>query len=104
MLFKPFIFSFIGKVSLTLDSGEVLVVDEVIVAIGLNPDVELAKTAKLEIDPNLGGIMVNSELEARTDVWAAGDVASFYDTTLGRRREEHHDHAVVSGRLAGANM
>ena len=27
----------------------------------------------------------------------AGDVASFYDISLGRRREEHHDHAAVSG-------
>jgi len=23
---------------------------------------------------------------------------------LGRRRVEHHDHAVISGRLAGENM
>jgi hypothetical protein len=28
----------------------------------------------------------------------------FYDVKLGRRRVEHHDHAVVSGRLAGENM
>lgn len=34
----------------------------------------------------------------------AGDVACFYDATLGRRRVEHHDHAVASGRLAGHNM
>lgn len=34
----------------------------------------------------------------------AGDAACFYDTNLGRRRVEHHDHAVVSGRLAGENM
>lgn len=34
----------------------------------------------------------------------AGDAASFYDITLGRRRVEHHDHAIVSGRLAGENM
>lgn len=34
----------------------------------------------------------------------AGDCACFYDTKLGRRRVEHHDHAVVSGRLAGENM
>jgi hypothetical protein len=26
------------------------------------------------------------------------------DVKLGRRRVEHHDHAVVSGRLAGENM
>lgn len=37
-------------------------------------------------------------------MYAAGDVACFYDVTLGRRRVEHHDHAVVSGRLAGENM
>eukprot|EP00731_Ephydatia_muelleri_P030546 Em0022g60a len=37
-------------------------------------------------------------------VWAAGDVACFYDPQLGRRRVEHHDHAFVSGGLAGRNM
>jgi programmed cell death 8 (apoptosis-inducing factor) len=45
-----------------------------------------------------------ARVQARSGIWAAGDVASFYDVTLGRRREEHHDHAVVSGRLAGGNM
>jgi programmed cell death 8 (apoptosis-inducing factor) len=34
----------------------------------------------------------------------AGDCCSFYDIKLGRRRVEHHDHATVSGRLAGENM
>lgn len=34
----------------------------------------------------------------------AGDCTCFYDVKLGRRRVEHHDHAVVSGRLAGENM
>jgi len=34
----------------------------------------------------------------------AGDAACFYDQKFGRRRVEHHDHAVVSGRLAGENM
>ena len=40
---------------------------------------------------------VNAELEARTNLYAAGDAACFYDVSLGRRRVEHHDHAVVSG-------
>jgi len=31
-------------------------------------------------------------------------VSSFYDPQLGRRRVEHHDHANVTGRLAGENM
>jgi apoptosis-inducing factor 1 len=34
----------------------------------------------------------------------AGDVTSYYDVSLGRRRVEHHDHAVVSGQVAGDNM
>ena len=34
----------------------------------------------------------------------AGDVSCFFDPKLGRRRVEHHDHANVSGRLAGENM
>lgn len=34
----------------------------------------------------------------------AGDAACFYDPKFGRRRIEHHDHAVVTGRLAGENM
>ena len=86
------------------DDEDVLVADYVVVAVGVTPNVELARTAKLELDDVRGGIVVNAELMARTDVWAAGDVCSFHDITLGRRREEHHEHAVVSGRLAGANM
>lgn len=31
-------------------------------------------------------------------------MCSFYDPYLGRRRVEHHDHANVTGRLAGENM
>ena len=48
--------------------------------------------------------MVNAELEARSNLFVAGDAACFYDPFLGRRRVEHHDHAVVSGKLAGRNM
>ena len=40
----------------------------------------------------------------RSNIWVAGDAACFDDPQLGRRRVEHHDHAVVSGRLAGENM
>ena len=34
-------------------------------------------------------------MEARENLYVAGDAASFYDIALGRRRVEHHDHAVV---------
>lgn len=93
-----------NKVKLTLENGEETLADHVIVCVGLRPNVELAQSAGLEIDDTEGGFRVNSELEARSDIWVAGDAACFYDINLGRRRVEHHDHAVVSGRLAGENM
>lgn len=43
--------------------------DHVIVAVGLDPNVELASAAGLEVDPVLGGYHVNSELEAKSNIW-----------------------------------
>ncbi|XP_033095726.1 apoptosis-inducing factor 1, mitochondrial-like [Anneissia japonica] len=92
------------QVVLKLSNGQKVSTDHVVVAVGLEPNVDLSKSAGLEIDDVHGGYRVNAELEARSNVWAAGDAACFYDIKLGRRRVEHHDHAVVSGRLAGENM
>uniref|UniRef100_A0A8B9HKS6 Apoptosis-inducing factor 1, mitochondrial n=1 Tax=Astyanax mexicanus TaxID=7994 RepID=A0A8B9HKS6_ASTMX len=93
-----------GKVEIKLKDGRVVKTDHVVAAVGLEPSVELAKSAGLEIDSDFGGFRVNAELQARSNIWVAGDAACFYDIKLGRRRVEHHDHAVVSGRLAGENM
>ncbi|EIE85142.1 hypothetical protein G6F46_003072 [Rhizopus delemar] len=93
-----------GKTTLELENGDSLSVDHVVVAIGIEPRVDLAKQAGLEIDEKRSGVVVNAELEARRDVYAAGDMVSFHDVQLGRRRIEHHDHAVLSGRHAGENM
>ncbi|KAI8069548.1 apoptosis-inducing factor, mitochondrion-associated, C-term-domain-containing protein [Gongronella butleri] len=93
------------KVSVSLNAGaQELQVDHVVVAIGIEPRVDLARDAGLEIDEQRAGVMVNAELEARKDVYVAGDMVSFHDIQLGRRRIEHHDHAVLSGRHAGLNM
>jgi len=92
------------KVVLQLKGGDKVKTDHVVVAIGLEPNVELARNSNLETDDKHGGFRVNAELEARSNLWVAGDAACFYDIKLGRRRVEHHDHAVVSGRLAGENM
>ncbi|KAJ3206270.1 hypothetical protein HK099_000578 [Clydaea vesicula] len=83
---------------------EVVQVDQILVSAGVQPNTDLARRSGLEIDPNNGGILVNAELCARTNVFAAGDVCSYYDEVLGRRRIEHYDHAVKSGILAGENM
>ncbi|KAK9686042.1 Pyridine nucleotide-disulfide oxidoreductase [Popillia japonica] len=93
-----------GRVKLTLSNGDPLVVDQVIVAVGVKPNTQMAEKSDLEVDPDLDGFLVNTELQARSHLYIAGDSACFYDVKLGRRRVEHHDHAVISGRLAGENM
>ncbi|CAF2134049.1 unnamed protein product [Rotaria magnacalcarata] len=99
-----------GKISLSyIDPKEprktsYVTTDHVIVAVGIEPNTDLAESAGLEIDPDQGGFLVNAELQARHNIWVAGDAASFYDIKLGRRRVEHYDHAIVSGKLAGENM
>ncbi|KAJ3270227.1 Apoptosis-inducing factor 1, mitochondrial [Terramyces sp. JEL0728] len=93
-----------SKVVVELQGKESLEADHVIVATGLQPNTAIAKNSGLEIDPKYGGILVNAELEARSDVFVAGDVCSYHDVVLGRRRVEHYDHAVMSGKTAGLNM
>ena len=93
-----------GKVILDLSNGSKVEADSVVVSTGLDINTEIAKNSNLEIDPHEGGILVNSELQARSNLWVAGDAACYYDAKLGRRRVEHHDHAIHSGRIAGRNM
>uniref|UniRef100_G3QAE4 Apoptosis-inducing factor 1, mitochondrial n=1 Tax=Gasterosteus aculeatus aculeatus TaxID=481459 RepID=G3QAE4_GASAC len=92
------------KLEIQLKDGRLVKTDHIVAAVGLEPNVDLAKSAGLEVDSDFGGFRVNAELQARSNIWVAGDAACFYDIRLGRRRVEHHDHAVVSGRLAGENM
>ena len=78
-------------------------VDGVVAGIGLQPNIELAKTAALQVN---NGIVVDEDLRtSHPDIYAAGDVAAFYNPLLGRRiRVEHEDNANKMGRLAGCNM
>ena len=66
-------------------------------------NVELAQRAGLYVDD---GIWVDEYLRTTApDVYAAGDVASFHNPSLGqRRRFEHEDNANAMGRAAGRNM
>jgi NADPH-dependent 2,4-dienoyl-CoA reductase/sulfur reductase-like enzyme len=80
-----------------------LTADVVVAGLGIQPSVELAAQAGLQVD---NGIVVD-EL-CRTShpvVFAAGDVASFRNPALGTRiRVEHEDNALTMGKVAGENM
>merc|ERR1712025_1348571 len=93
-----------SNLAVKMESGKTVDTDHMVVAVGIEPDLALAQASNLEVDKVHGGFKVNSELEAVPNLLFAGAAASFDDPALGRRRVEHHDHAVVSGRLAGENM
>ena len=84
-------------------SGKTIVVDAVVAGIGIEPNTELAKAISLTTE---NGVIVNELLRTKdADIYAAGDVAVFYNPALGKRmRVEHEDNANAMGRLAGRNM
>ena len=92
-----------GKVVLRTKNGEEVLVDNVVAGIGIIPNVQLAEQAGIKTD---NGIIVDEYLRTNVaDVYAAGDVASFYSPDLDRRlRVEHEDNANTMGRIAGLNM
>jgi NADPH-dependent 2,4-dienoyl-CoA reductase/sulfur reductase-like enzyme len=81
----------------------VIVADAVVAGIGIEPNVELARAAGIQVD---NGIVVDSALRtSHPDIYAAGDVANFHNPALDcRMRAEHEDNANVMGRLAGQSM
>jgi NADPH-dependent 2,4-dienoyl-CoA reductase/sulfur reductase-like enzyme len=85
-------------------SGDrVIEADAVVAGIGIQPNIDLARGAGLEVDD---GIFVDRGLRtSHPDIYAAGDVASFYNPALEQRlRVEHEDNANTMGRLAGQAM
>jgi NADPH-dependent 2,4-dienoyl-CoA reductase/sulfur reductase-like enzyme/predicted acylesterase/phospholipase RssA len=84
-------------------SGKTLPCDLALVAIGVAPEVEFLQGSGIEVDD---GIVVDTYLQTNMpDIFAAGDVANFFDPVFNiRRRIEHWDNAVKQGRLAAKNM
>jgi 3-phenylpropionate/trans-cinnamate dioxygenase ferredoxin reductase component len=92
-----------GKVALKTKNGTELLVDAVIAGIGIQPNVDLAKSAGLQMG---NGIVVDRTLAtSQPGIFAAGDAAEFYNPLLDKRmRIEHEDNANNMGRQAGRNM
>lgn len=57
------------RVKLTLKNGQSLLCDHVVVAVGSEPNISLAKESGLEIDEIHGGMVVNAELAARNHLY-----------------------------------
>jgi len=83
--------------------GREIDVDGIVAGIGITPNTDLAAEAGLAVE---NGIQVDELLNAgHPDIYAAGDVANFYNPDLDRRlRVEHEDNAVTMGAYAGKAM
>ena len=83
--------------------GREIQADVIGVGLGITLNTQFLKNTSIEIR---SGIVTNEYLETNVPgVYAAGDVAEFYDTTIDR----HHtmgtwDNALAHGRIAGVNM
>lgn len=92
-----------GPLTVTTRRGDVLTTDFVAVGVGVTPDTTYLETSGIILD---SGIVVNEFMEASVpDVYAAGDIANFFDPLYQRqRRIEHWDTAIQHGKVAGTNM
>ena len=88
--------------------GQEIEVDHVIAGLGILPNTELAQAAGVIIAGPEGGrgIVVDEYLQTNLPgVYAAGDVASFFNPVQQRQmRAEHEDNALMMGKIAGLNM
>lgn len=84
-------------------SGRILPCDFAAIGIGVTPDVDFLSGSGIEVDD---GIVVDRYLQTnQPNIYAAGDVANFFDPVFNvRRRIEHWDNAVKQGKLAAKNM
>ena len=84
-------------------AGRELAVDGVVAGLGIQPNLGLAAAAGLTV---ADGVIVNESLcTSDPDIYAAGDVAEFFNPALNQRlRVEHEDNANTMGRMAGRAM
>jgi len=82
---------------IVLEGGDTLHGQMVVVSAGVRPNLELAKSGRLDCDK---GVKVNDRLEtSATDIYAAGDVAEYQGVVSGI-----WPAAMQQGKVAGANM
>jgi 3-phenylpropionate/trans-cinnamate dioxygenase ferredoxin reductase subunit len=90
-----------GGQGVTLEGGERLRASNVVLALGVEPDIAVGADAGLEVD--LGRLSCDASARTSADgVLAAGDAARLFNPLAGRRLNvEHWGEALAQGELAG---
>lgn len=85
------------------NTGETIACDLVVAAVGVAPNCAFLEGSGVAL---ADGVVVDDCLQSSDpDIYAAGDVASFFDPVFGvRRRIEHWDNARRQGNIAARNM
>ncbi|WP_280881249.1 NAD(P)/FAD-dependent oxidoreductase [Streptomyces pseudovenezuelae] len=85
-----------------LADGEVVEADEVLVAVGSRPNTEWLEGSGLPLGD---GVVCDEYCEAARNVYAAGDVARWYNPLFGTSmRIEHRTNAAEQGMAAARNL
>jgi NADPH-dependent 2,4-dienoyl-CoA reductase/sulfur reductase-like enzyme len=91
-----------GVEAVTLEGGERIEADMVVVGVGVHPATGFLEGVTLDED---GGVFVDAQMRAADGLYAAGDIACFPDPRTGERvRIEHWRTAQQQGRVAAHNM
>ncbi len=85
------------------EQGLTLEADVVIAGLGVRANTRLAEEAGIKVD---NGILVDESFQTSApDVYAAGDVARYFNPALNRTiRTEHEENANLGGKMAGEAM
>jgi NADPH-dependent 2,4-dienoyl-CoA reductase/sulfur reductase-like enzyme len=85
-----------------LADGEIVEADEVLVAVGSRPNTEWLESSGLPLGD---GVVCDEYCEAARNVYAAGDVARWYNPLFGTSmRIEHRTNAAEQGMAAARNL
>ena len=93
----------VKTVSPSAGNEQQIIADAVVAGLGIVPNVDLARMAGLEVGD---GIRVDPALRTnRENIYAAGDVAEFFNPALDNYlRVEHEDNSNTMGEMAGRSM
>lgn len=91
------------RICSSLSNGEKIESDLVVVGIGASPNLKIVEDSPIEVDD---GVIVNHRLQTSVDnVYAAGDIANYYDSIFDkRRRVEHWQNAVDMAQYVAREM